>query len=130
MADPVKPVRDIAVLVVDDDVMLLRMTQIVLEEIGYDVTLAADGAEAIESIRSANGSFDLVVLDQRLPDRDGLSVMKEAKEQFPDLKFMLVTGYATEEVVQEMLEAGAVRVLDKPYDIDRFASAVSGAIAS
>ena len=127
---PTKSSKDIAILVVDDDAMLLRMNQIVLDDLGYRVQLAASGTEALDRIGENQGAFDLVVLDQRLPDREGLSVMREAKQLYPDLRFMLVTGYAAEDVVAEMLAAGAVRVLDKPYDIDQFADAVKNAIES
>lgn len=123
-----KPSGDVTILVVDDDAMLLRMTQIVLDDLGYGVQLAASGADAMRQIDEAQGAFNLVVLDQRLPDREGLSVMREAKQQYPELRFMLVTGYATEDVVEEMLAAGAVRVLNKPYDIDQFADAVKQAM--
>lgn len=128
MAERSKPSEEVAILVVDDDAMLLRMTQIVLEEIGYRVVLAATGQEALERIDAVSGDFGLVVLDQRLPDREGASVMREARQRYPSLRFMLVTGYVTDDVVREMIAAGAVGVLDKPYDIDQFAEAVKQAI--
>lgn len=124
-----KPTGQVSILVVDDDALVLRMTQIVLDDLGYRVRLATSAAEALQCIEAERGAFDLVVLDQRLPDREGLSVLREAKSRFASLRFMLVTGYATEEVVREMLEAGAVSVLDKPYDIDQFADAVHHALS-
>jgi two-component system cell cycle sensor histidine kinase/response regulator CckA len=124
MENAIKPAEQVHILVVDDDALVLRMTQIVLDDLGYRVRLATSAAEAMQCIEADRGAFDLVVLDQRLPDREGLSVLREAKARYPSLRFMLVTGYATEEVVQEMMAAGAVKVLDKPYDIDQFADAV------
>lgn len=128
MDNAIKPAGQVNILVVDDDSLVLRMTQIVLDDLGYRVRLAMSAAEAMQCIEADDGAFDLVVLDQRLPDREGLSVLREAKGRYPSLRFMLVTGYATEEVVQEMMDAGAVKVLDKPYDIDQFADAVRVAL--
>ncbi len=120
---------DIPILVVDDDAMLLRMTEIVLSDLGYRVDLAASAADADRKIEAVQGGYALVVLDQRLPDRDGITVMRDAKERYPELRFMLVTGYATEDVIEQMMDAGAEGVLHKPYDIDQFAAAVKAAIA-
>jgi DNA-binding NtrC family response regulator len=113
-----------SILVVDDDSLLLRMTEIVLQGLGYRVVLAASGQAAWERLEEANGAFDLVVLDQRLPDREGVSVMRDARASWPALRFLLVTGYATDEMLSEFRIRGASAVLEKPYDIDAFSDAV------
>ncbi|PKN44094.1 MAG: hypothetical protein CVU63_11285 [Deltaproteobacteria bacterium HGW-Deltaproteobacteria-20] len=128
MDHSVKPRGQHSILVVDDDALVLRMTQMVLDEMGYQVDVAVSGAEALARIDTQQGAFDLVVLDQRLPDREGISVMREARKRFPDLRFMLVTGYSTDEIVRDMMDAGAIRVLDKPYDIEELTTAVETAL--
>lgn len=120
----VKDPSQTSILVVDDDSLLLRMTEIVLQGLGYRVVLAASGEAAWDRLQEASGAFDLVVLDQRLPDREGVSVMRDAIASWPALRFLLVTGYATDEMLLEFRAKGASAVLEKPYDIDAFADAV------
>ncbi|MCU0691820.1 MAG: response regulator [Polyangiaceae bacterium] len=112
------------VLVADDDPLLLRMNEIVLSELGFTVVLAASGREAQQRLADAGGAIDLVVLDQRMPDMDGTTVMREALKQWPGLRILLVTGYATEEVMRDSKRAGVSEVLEKPYDIHTLSKAV------
>jgi DNA-binding NtrC family response regulator len=113
-----------SILVVDDDAMLLRMTQIVLTEMGYDVSVAASGQEAISAIESADGRFGLVILDMRMPDMDGTAVLERVHGRWPRLKVLLVTGLASREVVLATTAKGAVGVLEKPYYPDTLADKV------
>lgn len=117
-----------SILVVDDDPLLLRMTQIVLDGLGYRVLLASSGRQALELIAREEGKLDLVVLDLRMPDMDGMTVLREARGTFPKLRVLLVTGFATDNVLQTLAESGAVGVLEKPYDVDTFAAAVQKAL--
>lgn len=119
-----------SILVVDDDPLLLRMTQIVLDGLGYRVLLASSGRQALEMIAREEGKLDLVVLDLRMPDMDGMTVLREARGTFPSLRVLLVTGFATDNVLQTLAESGAVGVLEKPYDVDTFAAAVQKAMPS
>jgi len=116
------------ILVVDDDPLLLRMTQIVLDGLGYTVLLAASGRQALEILDSEGGKLDLVVLDLRMPDMDGMTVLREARAKFASLRVLLVTGFASDNVLQTLSESGAVGVLEKPYDVDTFAAAVQKAL--
>jgi CheY-like chemotaxis protein len=122
MAEPTQGAGSI--LVVDDDPMLLRMTQIVLTELGYHVTLAADGGEAIRKVDQAQGKFDLIILDMRMPDMDGLTVLERVHNSWPSLRVLLVTGYASDGIQEETRSRGAVGVLEKPYDPDTLAELV------
>lgn len=117
-----------SILVVDDDPLLLRMTQIVLDGLGYRVLLASSGRQALETIDAEGGRLDLVVLDLRMPDMDGMTVLREARTRFPSLRVLLVTGFASDNVLQQLDESGAVGVLEKPYDVDTFADAVQKAL--
>ncbi len=117
-----------SILVVDDDPLLLRMTQIVLDGLGYRVLLASSGRQALELIAAEDGKLELVVLDLRMPDMDGMTVLREARGRFPRLRVLLVTGFATDNVLQALAESGAVGVLEKPYDVDTFAAAVQKAM--
>ncbi len=120
--------RPVTILVVDDDPLLLRMTEIVLDGLGYRVLLASSGRHALDRVEQEQGSLDLMVLDLRMPDMDGMTVLREARKRHPGLRVLLVTGYASDNVLQTLQEVGAVGVLEKPYDVDTFAEAVQKAL--
>jgi CheY-like chemotaxis protein len=115
-----------SILVVDDDPMLLRMTQIVLTDLGYGVTPVADGRVALRTVDDAQGKFDLMILDMRMPDMDGLTVLERVHAAWPALKVLLVTGYAADGIIEATHAKGAVGVLEKPYDPDTLAATVQG----
>jgi CheY-like chemotaxis protein len=122
MTQPIEGIGTI--LVVDDDPMLLRMTQIVLSDLGYVVTSASDGGDALRKVDQAQGKFDLVILDMRMPDMDGIAVLERVHLKWPLLRVLLVTGYASDGILQETRSKGAVGVLEKPYDPDTLAETV------
>jgi DNA-binding NtrC family response regulator len=118
------------ILIVDDDPMLLRMTELVLEDQGYRVALAASGQSAIDFADSTGGKVDLVVLDLRLPDMDGVTVLKSLRSRWPSMRVLPATGYAPESMVSELMQAGAVAILEKPYDPEQLADAVKRALVA
>jgi CheY-like chemotaxis protein len=124
MTDRSNASENATILVVDDDPMLLRMTQLVLSEAGYRVTTAANGREAMRNLDDSQGAFDLMILDMRMPDMDGITVLERVHARWRGLKVLLVTGYAAEGVMESTRAMGAVGVLEKPYDPDTLASTV------
>jgi CheY-like chemotaxis protein len=124
MSEKLPDVAAASILVVDDDPMLLRMTQIVLTDLGYGVTPASDGREAIRLVDEAQGRFDLMILDMRMPDMDGLAVLERVHAKWPAMRALLVTGYASDGILEQTRAQGAVGVLEKPYDPDTLAAAV------
>jgi DNA-binding response OmpR family regulator len=72
--------------------------------------------------------FDLVILDQQLPDSRGIDMMRRVKEQYPALRFMMVSGLMTEDVIQEIKDAGGESVLGKPFDVAELMTAVEKAL--
>ena len=103
------------VLVVDDEDLIRWALRERLEAAGYEVVEAENGRRALENFSS---DVDLVLLDLRLPDRDGLSVLKEIQSSRPGAPVILMTAYGTPETVQKALATGARRVVDKPFDYD------------
>jgi len=103
------------VLVVDDEDLIRWALRERLEAAGYEVVEAENGQRALEHFSSA---VDLVLLDLRLPDRDGLSVLEEIQSTRPGAPVILMTAYGTPETVQKALATGARRVVDKPFDYD------------
>ncbi|MDA8083753.1 MAG: response regulator [Nitrospiraceae bacterium] len=79
------------ILVVDDDLSILRLYKEELEEDGYEVVTASNGVEAIE--RFENEKPDLVTLDIQLPDVDGIKLLRQMKEKRPRLPIIMSTAY-------------------------------------
>jgi DNA-binding response OmpR family regulator len=102
------------ILAVDDDNDILESVRIILESEGYLVETAGRGAEALE--KALNQSFDLALLDIKLPDMEGQKLLGRMGEIRPDMKKIMVTGNATTDNAIEALNNGADAYLTKPVD--------------
>jgi len=100
------------VLVVDDEAVVGRSFERVLNDKGYRVDTALSGREAFEKYNGAD--FDLVFTDLKMPGEDGLEVAKRLKEMNPWLPIVVVTGYATQEAEQKAKAIGVAEFLNKP----------------
>jgi two-component system response regulator PilR (NtrC family) len=106
----------VRVLVVDDEPSMRDMLRIVLRKDGYDVTVAANGREAIAAME--HGLFDLLMTDIRLPDIDGVQVLREAKARHHDIVALMMTAYASTETAVEAMRLGASDYFIKPFNVD------------
>ena len=79
------------ILVVDDEANIRELYREELEDMGYEVTTVADGAEALVAIDTAK--FDLVTLDMRMPDIDGIETLRKMKEKDSTLPIVICTAY-------------------------------------
>lgn len=107
------------ILVIDDELGPRESFRMLLKD-RYDVQTAASGAEGLA--RLAESPFDLVFLDVRMPDMDGVQVLRGVREQWPDLPVIMVTAYAAAEVTEEILALGVLDCLIKPFnrrDVER-----------
>lgn len=102
------------ILIVDDDAETMHLIRKRLQPEGFEIDSAADGAEALEKVFST--PVDLVLLDVRLPEVDGLSVLSEIKERHPGIAVIMMTAYGSERVAMEALRRGADDYLIKPLD--------------
>jgi DNA-binding NtrC family response regulator len=110
------------VLVVDDDRIVIRSCTRILESEGYEVSTVFGADEALEIIGEV--SFDLLLLDVKMPKRDGLSLMKEIRKSRPDVPVIVMSGYPTPETVADVLKAGATQFIPKPFRPDELLDAV------
>jgi DNA-binding NtrC family response regulator len=113
------------ILVVDDEQLIRWSLTDRLKTEGYTVIEAETAAEALA--KSADG-VDLVLLDYRLPDGDGLSVLKTIKERNPDTLVILLTAYSSVETAVEAMKQGAYHYANKPFNLDEIALLVENAL--
>ncbi|AMJ61842.1 response regulator [Bosea sp. PAMC 26642] len=105
------------ILVVDDEEPLRTLVARGLGMDGHTCLTAADGAEALDILVTENGRFDLLLTDIRMPLMDGIALALAAKQAFPDLPIILMTGYAEQRERARSLEAIVSEVMTKPFTI-------------
>jgi len=105
----------ITILLVDDEVINIQNVGHFLAQQGFQVTTAASGTEALGQLNQSH--FDLVITDLKMGDIDGVQVMKTAKELYPDIEVIIVTGYATVNSAVDAMAQGAFYYLPKPIKL-------------
>jgi DNA-binding NtrC family response regulator len=113
------------ILVVDDEQLIRWSLATRLTEEGYRLVEAATAAEALARAREG---VDLVLLDYRLPDSDGLAVLKQIKEIDPDTLVILLTAYSSVDTAVEAMKHGAYHYANKPFNVDEIAILVEKAL--
>lgn len=116
------------ILVIDDEKILNEMLQESLKAVGYIVDGAYDGVEGIGFLRY--NKYDVVLLDIRMPRKDGLEVLKFIKEAYPDIKVIIITGLASKEEVKETVKHGAFACLKKPFRLEKVLQTIEQALES
>src|SRR5467141_3491552 len=104
------------ILVVDDESAILRLLREALTQWGYQVTSASSAAEALQALRG--DMFDAVITDIRMPDMNGLELLKEIKRHDESVEVVVMTGYPTIASAVEALKEGAFDYLSKPLLLD------------
>ena len=114
------------VLVADDEPSVRRLLSRLLENKGFLVDEAADGPAALARLHA--GHYDLLIVDLKMPEIDGLTVARVARQATPDLKIIVVTGHSTEERAVEAANLGVSGYLVKPFGSDQLVGAVTRAL--
>ncbi len=114
------------ILVVDDERSIRRTLREILEYEGYAVEEAVDGEEALQKLRE--GRYDLVLLDIKMPRRDGMEVLRTLAEQLPELPVVMISGHGTIETAVEATRLGAFDFIEKPPDLNRLLLTVRNAL--
>ena len=104
------------ILVVEDEAIMRESLRDWLTEGGYQVETTEHGEEALKTI--AERDFGILILDLRLPGKDGLEVLREAKAQNPQLKGIIITAYPSVQTAVEAMKIGAIDYLPKPFNLD------------
>ena len=104
------------ILIVEDEAIMRESLKDWLTDVGYQVEAVEEGEEALKTISEQD--FGLVILDLRLPGKDGIEVLREAKEKRPQLKGIIITAYPSVQTAVQAMKEGAVDYLPKPFSLD------------
>ncbi|MCX6118926.1 MAG: response regulator [Proteobacteria bacterium] len=106
-----------AVLIVEDEIHIQRLTKLILEKAGFEVTAASSGEEAMAAIENVSKKFDLVLLDIMMKGVDGLQVLKVIRQnqKYTSLPVVMLTAIAQEAVVLKGIQLGARDYIRKPF---------------
>jgi two-component system, NtrC family, response regulator AtoC len=114
------------VLIVDDEPNLRKILAAQLSRDGYDVLLAEDGEQGLALLREHH--IDLVVTDLKMPKVDGMTLLREALAEQPELPIVMITAHGTVDTAVEALKLGAFDYLTKPFDKDEVRQIVAKAL--
>jgi DNA-binding NtrC family response regulator len=116
------------ILIIDDEENIRRVMRLALETAGYKVGEAADGVHGLEEYGDGS-NWDAVVLDQRMPDIDGLETLRLIKERDATARVIMATAYASIELAVDAMKLGATDFVRKPMTPENLRNAVTAALA-
>jgi two-component system nitrogen regulation response regulator GlnG len=116
------------VLIADDEESLRWVLERGLRQAGYDVVAVGDGDAAVRAFEE--GSFDLVLLDVRMPGADGLTVLAKLRDLRPDATVVVMTAHGTMDTAIQAMQRGAYDYLAKPFDLDELVLLAERALAA
>ncbi len=110
------------ILVIDDEEIVRMSCERALQVEGFQTGVASSGSEGLEMLEK--DPYDLVLLDVKMPDMDGIEVLGKIKSSWPHIKVIMISGYSTVDTAVEALRSGAVNFIQKPFDPDTLFSAI------
>src|SRR5512136_2054499 len=111
-----------SILIIDDEPNLRRSLGLILQRAGYIITSASNAAEAIHLLQA--GAYDLTFLDIKLPDQNGIQLLPQLRNLYPDMPVLILTAHATLDTTIDAVRAGARDYLLKPIDPESILSRV------
>jgi signal transduction histidine kinase len=114
------------ILVTDDEVATLKTLSAGLEDMGYRVTTALNGKEALALIRKRG--FNIIIADIKLPDISGLEILETAKELNPETAIIMITGHASIETAVDAINEGAYAYILKPVTMNELETTINNAL--
>jgi DNA-binding NtrC family response regulator len=106
--------REKRVLILDDEASIRELCARVLSRAGFAVVTAGNGTEGLKLLQAE--AFDLVISDIRMPGISGLDVLEHAKQRYPSIIVVLITGFGTPEALSRAKASGAEKILTKPFN--------------
>ena len=118
-----------SVLVIDDDVGMLRALNRVLSSEGCMVASASSAEEAVTFLGSGQQCFDLVITDLRMPVIDGRGILRGVKQAYPEVPVIIITAFGSPQAKTDSYQLGASAFLEKPVDTQRLLATIDRVLA-
>lgn len=109
-------------MVIDDEPIVGKRLKQLFERAGYDVESFTEGSTAIKEMEK--NRFDIIITDLKMEGIDGLKILETAKQVNPDIKVIIITGFARRATAKEILDRGAFEFITKPFKIDELKQVV------
>jgi NADH:ubiquinone oxidoreductase subunit E len=106
-------VEDIKILVVDDEPVVVRSCERILKAEGYNIEGVLSGREAI--LKMEQNNYNLVLTDLKMPEMDGITLIRWIKKSRPDIGVVIITGYPSQDTIKEALDLGIIDYVPKPF---------------
>lgn len=104
-------------LIVDDEAVTLKMTQMALEKVGFDVEVFSNPLRALEFFQENHASIDLILTDKSMPQLNGIELTQKVRETNKDIPILILTGFASNEEDQIFEDIGVTKALFKPLSM-------------
>src|SRR6476620_11644457 len=104
------------ILIVDDEQRYRQLLTLVFEEQGNKIRTAMNGRQALDAL--AAETADVIISDVKMPDMDGIEMLRAVRETQPDLGVILMTAFASVETAREAFKLGADDFIQKPFDVE------------
>ena len=114
--------KQMRILVVDDEPRICQLIEELLKLEGYQIDVSFSGTDALEMIKQYN--YQMLITDLKMPGIDGLELIQKAKEQNPEIRTIMVTGYTTVDTAVQSLRHGVDDYITKPFNIFELKKAV------
>ena len=115
---------------IDDDEIVVDVSEMILKSSGYDVVSAKSGKEAIEVYKENHSRIDMVILDMILPDMGGGDTYDRLKEINPGIKVLLASGYDIDYQGRDIMERGCDGFIQKPFNMNELLEKIRGILTS
>jgi DNA-binding NtrC family response regulator len=115
------------VLVIDDEAIIRMSCKRTLTSEGFQVSLASRCKEGLEILEKE--PFDLVLLDLKMPDMDGIELLPLIRNKWPHIKVIVISGYGTDQTAEETVKLGAHKFLGKPFTPDALLAEINEALS-
>lgn len=112
-----KKSANVGVLIVDDEALIRWSLTEMLSDQGYAVVEAGDGKTALAILRNPPSPIEVIMLDYRLPDLNGLQLLAAIRGVSPHSRVVMMTAYGTPDIAAEAMRLGAVNFVDKPIEM-------------
>ena len=117
---------NVKILIVDDDPIVLHSCKRVFEAEGFEVCVVPSADQALKIMN--NNIFDILLIVVKMPERDGMYLIRAVKKQWPEVPIVVMSGYPTPETIAEGLKLGAEKFIAKPFTPDELLAIVRQAL--